>query len=282
MKNTLISTIKNTILIILLITFMSKIVAANTNHNLNENHIRIAITKTSGSKSYENYKSWILKADSNIIIVDLINQDVDNIDSIISTVDGLLLSGGPDIDPIHFGKVEERDRCTIDLRRDSIEINAIESAKKYNTPILGICRGLQLLNVVFGGTLYTDIPTDVPNHNNHQQKEGDAIHNIKIEDNTLLKSLVAENEISVNSNHHQSIDRLAKNFIASGKTEDGIVEAIEYKPELSKPNKQWIFAVQWHPERLDFESSASGKIAYKFLEEVKLFKSNLENEKKYK
>ncbi len=264
---------KKNIYILIAFIIITNLTMANSNKNQNQNSkIKIAITKTSGSKSYENYRNWILKADSNIIIVDLINQDVDKIASIISEVDGLLLSGGPDIDPIHFDKVEERDRCTIDLRRDSIEINAIKSAKERKIPVLGICRGLQLLNVVYGGSLFTDIPTDIPNHNNHQQKEGDAIHNIKIQDNTLLKSFVADSEISVNSNHHQSIDKLAKDFIISGKTEDGVVEAIELKNNNNQHN-QWIFAVQWHPERLDFESSASGKIAYKFLEEVKTFKS---------
>lgn len=264
---------KNNIYILIAFIILTNLTMAKQNQTQNQNtQIKIAITKTSGSKSYENYRNWILKADSTIIIIDLINQDVNKIESIISEVDGLLLSGGPDIDPIHFDKVEERDRCSIDLRRDSIEIKAIESAKERKIPILGICRGLQLLNVVFGGSLFTDIPTDVPNHSNHQQKEGDAIHTIKIQDNTLLKSLVTDSEISVNSNHHQSIDKLAKDFIISGKSEDGVVEAIEYK-NINNIQNQWIFAVQWHPERLDFESSASGKIAYKFLEEVKTFKS---------
>lgn len=227
---------------------------------------KIAITKASGSKSYENYKNWILKANPNIEIVDLIDMEVSKIDSIVKTVDGLLLSGGPDVDPIHFDKVEERDRCSIDLRRDSIEITAINSAREVNLPILGICRGLQLLNVVYGGSLFTDIPTDVPNHSNHQQKNGDSYHNINIKQNSILKELIQNDTITVNSSHHQSIDKLAKNFTITSSTQDNVVESIEYNNK-----NHWVFAVQWHPERLEFESSASGKIAFLFLDEVKKY-----------
>lgn len=227
---------------------------------------KIAITKASGSKSYENYKNWILKANPNIEIVDLIDMEVSKIDSIVKTVDGLLLSGGPDVDPIHFDKVEERDRCSIDLLRDSIEITAINSAREVNLPILGICRGLQLLNVVYGGSLFTDIPTDVPNHSNHQQKNGDSYHNINIKQNSILKELIQNDTITVNSSHHQSIDKLAKNFTITSSTQDNVVESIEYNNK-----NHWVFAVQWHPERLEFESSASGKIAFLFLDEVKKY-----------
>lgn len=227
---------------------------------------KIAITKASGSKSYENYKNWILKANPNIEIVDLIEMEVSKIDSIVKTVDGLLLSGGPDVDPIHFDKVEERDKCSIDLRRDSIEITAINSAREVNLPILGICRGLQLLNVVYGGSLFTDIPTDVPNHSNHQQKNGDSYHNINIKQNSILKELIQNDTITVNSSHHQSIDKLAKNFTITSSTQDNVVESIEYNNK-----NHWVFAVQWHPERLEFESSASGKIAFLFLDKVKKY-----------
>lgn len=239
------------------------------NHNLTSKEMRnpkIAITKASGSKSYENYRNWILRANPNIEIIDLIDMEVSKIDSIVKTVDGLLLSGGPDIDPIHFDKVEERDRCSIDLRRDSIEITAINSAKQINLPILGICRGLQLLNVVYGGSLFTDIPTDVPNHSNHQQKNGDTYHSINIKQNSILKDLVKSDTITVNSSHHQSIDKLAKDFTITSTTPDNVVESIEYNNK-----NHWVFAVQWHPERLEFESSASGKIAFLFLDEVKKY-----------
>lgn len=231
--------------------------------SVNKSKMKISITKASGSKSYNNYKDWLLTADPNLEIIDLKDRNLNEIDSLIKLSDGLLLSGGPDIDPVHFGKVAEKDRCTIDLRRDSIEFKAIHSAVENNVPILGICRGLQLLNVAFGGSLYTDIPSDVPNFIPHQQTEGDSYHQITCVKKSLLYNIIGNDTITVNSNHHQSIDKIADNFIVTAETVDSVVEAIEYTGR-----SPWIFAVQWHPERLDFNSKASGMIAKKFLEEV--------------
>lgn len=228
------------------------------------NKIKIAISKASKSESYFNYSNWVKKYNAEIEIVDLIDVNINDIENVIMNVDGLVLSGGPDLDPIHFDKVDQRDRCSIDLKRDSIELKAIEVATKKNIPILGICRGLQILNVYFGGDLITDIPTDVENHINHQQKSGDSYHKIIIENNTLLHKLIDANEIEVNSNHHQSIGKISDKFIIGSKTSDGVIESIEFK-EL---NSHWIFAVQWHPERLDYESNASKKILFEFVKEV--------------
>lgn len=249
--------------------FIISLLIFNYNHmnsyELSKNNkIKIAISKASKSESYFNYSNWVKKYNAEIEIVDLIDVNINDIENVIMNVDGLVLSGGPDLDPIHFDKVDQRDRCSIDLKRDSIELKAIEVATKKNIPILGICRGLQILNVYFGGDLITDIPTDVENHINHQQKSGDSYHKIIIENNTLLHKLIDANEIEVNSNHHQSIGKISDKFIIGSKTSDGVIESIEFK-EL---NSHWIFAVQWHPERLDYESNASKKILFEFVKEV--------------
>lgn len=259
MKNNL-TQIFQMILLFLILNFNHM----NSSEINNDKKIRIAISKASKSESYFNYSNWVKKHNSEIEIIDLIDVEINEMDNILLNVDGLLLSGGPDLDPIHFDKIDERDRCSIDLRRDSIELKAIEIATKKNIPILGICRGLQILNVYFGGDLITDIPTDVPNHINHQQKSGDSYHNVIIENNTLTHKLINSNEIEVNSNHHQSIGKISDKFHIGAKTTDGVIESIEFKDI----NKHWIFAVQWHPERLEFESNASKSILFEFIKEV--------------
>lgn len=253
--------IYNKLIIILLFINCNNI---NSSESIKNQKLKIAISKASKSESYLNYSNWVKKYSSEIEVLDLIDIEINEIENIIKSVDGLILSGGPDLDPIHFNKVDERDRCSIDLRRDSIELKAIEIAIKKNIPILGICRGLQILNVYFGGDLITDIPIDVINHLNHQQKIGDAYHKITIERKTLLSKLIKSNEIDVNSNHHQCIGKISDNFLIGAKTDDGIIESIEFK-DL---NKHWIFAVQWHPERLDFESPASKNILFEFCKEL--------------
>lgn len=146
---------------------------------------------------------------------------------------GLLLPGGVDIDPALYGH-ENMGSVEINPERDKIELEAFERFMALGKPIFGICRGCQMINVLLGGTLFQDIP-------GHRQSEGDMLHESHTTD-SLLIGLYGEN-FTINSIHHQAIDRLGSGLRPVQWAEDGTIEAVRHE---SLP----IFAVQWHPERL--------------------------------
>lgn len=148
--------------------------------------------------------------------------------------DALLLPGGGDIDPARYGQ-ENRGSLDIDQERDALEFGLLRDALSQGLPVLGVCRGCQLLNVAFGGTLYQDIP----DHNAIDNK--DRLHPSRCID-PVLSSLYG-GEFIINSVHHQAVDRLGEGFRAVQWAPDGIVEAIRHD---TLP----VFGVQWHPERL--------------------------------
>ena len=152
--------------------------------------------------------------------------------------DALILSGGADVEPSFYG--EENTACfTIDRERDEAEFRLIEAFRKAGKPILGICRGHQVLNVYFGGTLIQHLPTA----EQHQwTNTGDSVHDTDAEPGSFLAALYGE-RFAVNSAHHQGIDRLAEGLRVVQTTSDGTIEACVHKDEP-------IWSVQWHPERM--------------------------------
>jgi len=148
--------------------------------------------------------------------------------------DALLLPGGDDIDPCHYGQ-ENCGSVGIDAERDRLEFEALDAFVKSGQPVLGICRGAQLINVAFGGSLFQDIP------NHSRINNADRLHGSRTTDEKL-RSLYGE-EFIINSSHHQAVDRLGEGLSAVQWADDGTVEAIRHE---SLP----VFAVQWHPERL--------------------------------
>jgi len=163
-------------------------------------------------------------------------------------VDGLLFTGGEDVAPTHYG--EERDeRCQEpDAERDIFELHLARAALPRRTPILGICRGLQLLNVAAGGTLYQDIQCRIgtlPYHAAPNENRQKLIHPVRILPGTRLHAIMGVTESQVTSTHHQFVKDLAPGFrITAESAEDGIVEAIE------RPDFPLLIAVQWHAERM--------------------------------
>jgi putative glutamine amidotransferase len=170
--------------------------------------------------------------------------------------------------PGYFGKAEDSARCSIDPYRDTLEMSLIGAALEREMPILAICRGMQILNVALGGTLIIDIPEDHPNPEIHQIDDGDAMHMVRLNKNSLLFKLAKIDSAEVNSNHHQAVDILADKLTASAVSRDGIVEAFEYTDYENLP---FMIGVQWHPERLGHPdmSDAIGKI---FLEKAEEFR----------
>ena len=157
------------------------------------------------------------------------------------TCDGLLLPGGGDINPQFYGQ-ERIPACgEPNLLRDAAEPPLLRAFLAADKPGLGICRGIQVMNVVLGGTLYQDIKpfAHVP-HNDHWTK----IHTVTVRRGTKLEQILGQDTVLVNSQHHQAVDRIAPGLTLAALSEDGIVEAIE------KPDAKFCLGVQWHPEWL--------------------------------
>ena len=157
------------------------------------------------------------------------------------TCDGLLLPGGGDMDPKFYGQ-ERIPACgDPNLLRDAAEPLLLRAFLAADKPVLGICRGIQVMNAVLGGDLYQDIkPFEHLPHNGHWAK----VHTVTVRRGTLLSRILGQDTVLVNSQHHQAVDRVAPGFTLAALSEDGIVEAIE------KPDAGFCLGVQWHPEWL--------------------------------
>ena len=157
------------------------------------------------------------------------------------TCDGLLLPGGGDMDPKFYGQ-ERIPACgEPNLLRDAAEPLLLRAFLAADKPVLGICRGIQVMNAVLGGDLYQDIkPFEHLPHNGHWAK----VHTVIVRRGTLLSRILGQDTVLVNSQHHQAVDRVAPGFTLAALSEDGIVEAIE------KPDAGFCLGVQWHPEWL--------------------------------
>jgi putative glutamine amidotransferase len=225
--------------------------------------IKIGITDCG---KYENYRRWIAM-EPGIEIVKLSFHDRNQNDA--ETCDGIIFSGGEDVHPGLYGKaefVEEYGLKEIIPDRDRFEYEVIEKALEHRKPVLGICRGLQLINVFLGGTLFPDIPT-LHKSTAHGKISGqDQNHQIRISKDSMLCMISGEQLGQVNSAHHQSVDRPAIDLKISAVSEPAIVEAMEWN---DPSDKSWLLLVQWHPERMqDLSSPFSDKLKKAFLRAV--------------
>lgn len=158
--------------------------------------------------------------------------------------DGILLSGGGDIHPKFYGEQKRTETGNINTARDQVELKLISMALASNWPILGICRGHQMLNVALGGTLIQDIPAESPSEIQHQAEGIFPAHMIIPESGSKLSQILKQNCIQVNSRHHQAIQKLAANLRVTARASDGLIEGIEL------PEHRFFIGVQWHPENL--------------------------------
>jgi putative glutamine amidotransferase len=164
-------------------------------------------------------------------------------------LDGLVLTGGVDVDPARYGEAPHPKVKRTDPERDAFELRLLSEALERDLPVFAICRGHQLLNVAFGGTLLQHIEDN--SHRAQYEVEGfpSRWHTVRIERGSKLYNVLGHEEITVNSRHHQGVtrDRLAAGLRATATSPDGFVEGIE------SPRHRWVLGVQWHPERPETE-----------------------------
>jgi putative glutamine amidotransferase len=164
----------------------------------------------------------------------------------LSQLDGILLPGSDsDVDPLRYGREPHPALGQVHPLKDETDFFVIKTAEELGMPIFAICFGMQVLNVFRGGTLVQDIDTQVGEAIKHQQgaPRDRPSHRVSLLEESLLSSLAQDNNAVVNSHHHQAIETLGRNLIASAWTADGLIEAVEdVRPE------QWVLGVQWHPE----------------------------------
>ena len=232
--------------------------------------VKIAFSKGSPEASYANYYNWIHNFDSTAICQDMYAMPLDSALELFKGCSGLLLTGGTDVNPALYGKAYDTVRCwPIDHHLDSLELMLIDSAVAWGMPILGICRGHQVINVALGGSLIVDIPSDFGTSVSHQCDDYlSCFHAVSIDTGSLLFKISGSDSGDVNSNHHQATDQMASPLKAVAFTTDGLVESEEWK----EPNgKNFLLGVQWHPERMELGNPLSGPIAVRFLDECRRY-----------
>lgn len=166
---------------------------------------------------------------------------------LLQQLDGLLLTGsGPDLPPSLYGERQRYPFSTVSERRMSFELDIVRLAKQADLPLLGICGGMQTMNVACGGSLIQDIPAQISKPLQHRQQTPatNLSHTIRVAPGSLLRRIVRSVSMRVNSSHHQSVNVVAPSLIASAQASDGIVEAIE------SPAHRFFLGIQWHPEFL--------------------------------
>ena len=229
--------------------------------------MKIALTYTGNIEKHHNYVNW-LQAGENIDIVRLSAED-NNLHE-LNNCDALVLSGGVDIYPKFYGNTKTDYAGAPELfneTRDAFEIAAYQMARQNSLPVLGICRGMQLINIIHNGTLIQD-------HEDEDIGQGhvgnpDKCHAISIVSGSLLQQVTGEESTIVNSAHHQAIDRLGEGLVVNAWSHGDIIEGIESTDPLNQP---FLLAIQWHPERMfkfSLENTpASRAIRNRFIKEI--------------
>lgn len=201
----------------------------------------------------EYYVKAVVAAGGTPVLLPVINEP-GSLEQYLNLVNGLILSGGSDVDPAYFAEEPRQGSGKVYPERDSFELQLVRGAWGRNLPILGICRGAQVLNIALGGDIYQDIVRQLAGVLEHvQQVQRDkAWHTVEICTAGLLSQIVTNKQIRVNSFHHQAIRKVAPGFAVAARTQDGIIEAIE--AEVSGCG--FALGVQWHPEAMLHEESS--------------------------
>ncbi len=231
--------------------------------NKTENELRIAISKEKSAESTTKYANWLLNTDSTI------EMGIDSAIKMLSTCNGLLVTGGEDVYPGYYGKEYDTARCgKFDRYRDSLEMALLDHAIKNNIPIFGVCRGEQIININRGGTLYIDIPGDYDTIVKHRNADWSrCYHPVWIVHNSTL-DIISPNpsNFEIVTSHHQGIEKLGAGLKIMSYAYDSLPEAIEWS---SKSDHPYLMATQWHPEAMDYDHDLSKPLAVSFMDAVR-------------
>lgn len=213
------------------------------------------------------YSEAVIKSGGIPVILPVM-KDAETIRELVGRLDGLLLSGGTDISPIVFGEEPKQKLGMTVIERDLAEIMILDAAAARKLPILGICRGFQLLNCYFGGSVYQDLSYARERHIKHDFNSlpGNPAHTIETAEGSLIRTLLSQSAL-VNSHHHQVLNRIADRFIVTAQAKDGIAEAIE-----GTAPDQFLFGVQFHPEMMVRDYPLFSSIFNKLIEEAEKFR----------
>ena len=196
-----------------------------------------------GYKTQSDYVHSIIRAGGTPVLLPR-TEDEEIIQSLVKTLDGLLVPGGIDVAPCFYGEAPVAQVVCTDRMMDVFEMNLIKAVRAEGKPILGICRGCQIINVTFGGTLYQDIPTQFEGAHCHYQNtlfRSEPFHTVTAEPDSAIAQMIGETQFDVNTYHHQAVRDVAPGFSAVAWSEDNMVEGIE-------ADDGRIIGVQWHPE----------------------------------
>ncbi|HEU4698861.1 MAG TPA: gamma-glutamyl-gamma-aminobutyrate hydrolase family protein [Gemmatimonadales bacterium] len=188
-------------------------------------------------------------------------------DAALEGMDGVLLTGGEDVDPAHYAAAPHPALGTVSAERDRFELALVAAARRRGLPILGICRGIQLVNVALGGTLWQDLPSERPGAVDHDPggARSTRTHRIRVAPGSRAAAVLGTTELDANSFHHQAVRDVAPGLEPTAWTDDGLVEAVESR------EGPWLLAVQWHPEEMHAEAAAPERGLFRALvEEARL------------
>ena len=230
--------------------------------------LRIGISKAS-----PNYVRWLHRTDPALELVDLYPMTNAQAVAALENCHALLLTGGEDVYPGWHGKEADTGRCTdINRRRDTLDMQLIAKAMEMKLPVLGICRGHQILNVYLGGDLIIDIPEDWKDAGTHQCEDYlKCFHSVTTVPGSELSVIAGVDSGIVTTNHHQAIGRIAPDLRANAYSADGVIEGAEWR----KPSgKMFMMGVQWHPERMQVQDPLSQSLVVTFLSKAKEFQTS--------
>ena len=212
-----------------------------------------------------NYLQAVVAAGGIPLVLPLINDEAD-IRALARLCDGFLFTGGPDVHPSLFGEETLQYCGAISEKRDTLEISLLKEVNRLDKPVFGICRGIQLINVALGGSLYQDIPAQVegePIAHSQQSPYDVPVHTVSVEQDSPLFHILQKEKLMVNSMHHQAVKELASSLRCAAKSRDGLIECVYM------PGKRFFLAVQWHPEYLWQVYQDEQKIIQAFVDAAK-------------